>query len=288
MTTIRQILARKPEIYSIDPDATVFEALGLMEEKNIGALLVMKGGLLVGIFSERDYARRMILQGRTSRETPVREVMTSKVFVITPDTTSGECMMHMTDRHIRHLPVVEGGPRGGCDLDRRRGAQRDPRPALHGAQLELHQERLAAAFREAERAAARSPESRPLDEPLPAQPVEEHAEGGDAPRERHVPLLAREGAVPPVARDAPRPGRGRDRAAHAGSRHEARGARLREHVGEARGAVGCAAPRAGAGRAASRRPRGSGPGAKLWTAKAPGRCVSTSRGEPERPDAVQS
>jgi CBS domain-containing protein len=109
MTTIRQILARKPEIYSIDPEATVLEALGLMEEKNVGALLVMKGEQLVGIFSERDYARRMILQGRTSRETPVREVMTSKVFVITPDTTSGECMMNMTDRHIRHLPVVEGG-----------------------------------------------------------------------------------------------------------------------------------------------------------------------------------
>ena len=109
MTTIRQILAGKPEIYSIDPEATVFEALGLMEEKNVGALLVMKSDQLVGIFSERDYARRMILQGRTSRETPVREVMTSKVFVITPDTTSGECMMHMTDRHVRHLPVVEGG-----------------------------------------------------------------------------------------------------------------------------------------------------------------------------------
>ena len=109
MTTIRQILAGKPEIYSIDPDATVFEALGLMGQKNIGALLVMNGEQLVGIFSERDYARRMILQGRTSRETPVREVMTPQVFVITPDTTSGECMMHMTDKHIRHLPVVEGG-----------------------------------------------------------------------------------------------------------------------------------------------------------------------------------
>jgi CBS domain-containing protein len=109
MTTIRQILARKPEIYSIDPDATVFEALRLMEEKNIGALLVMKGEALAGIFSERDYARRMILHGRTSRETKVHEVMTERVFVITPDTTSGECMMHMTDRRIRHLPVVEGG-----------------------------------------------------------------------------------------------------------------------------------------------------------------------------------
>ena len=109
MTTIRQILERKPEIYAIAPDATVFEALRLMEEKNIGALLVMRGDVLVGIFSERDYARRMILHGRTSRETNVHEVMTEKVFVIAPDTTSRECMMHMTDRHIRHLPVVEGG-----------------------------------------------------------------------------------------------------------------------------------------------------------------------------------
>jgi CBS domain-containing protein len=109
MTTIRQILVRKPEIYAIDPDATVLEALRLMEEKNIGALLVMKAEALLGIFSERDYARRMILHGRSSRETKVREVMTEKVFVITPDTTSGECMMHMTDRHIRHLPVLEGG-----------------------------------------------------------------------------------------------------------------------------------------------------------------------------------
>jgi len=109
MTTIRQILAGKPDIYSIDPDATVLDALRLMEQKNIGALLVMKGGALSGIFSERHYARRMILHGRSSKETKVREVMTSDVFVIAPDTTSGECMVHMTDRHIRHLPVVEGG-----------------------------------------------------------------------------------------------------------------------------------------------------------------------------------
>jgi CBS domain-containing protein len=109
MTTIRQILARKPEIYAIDPDATVLEALRLLEQRNIGALLVMQGELLLGIFSERDYARRMILHGRASRDTKVREVMTEKVFVITPDTSSGECMVHMTDRHIRHLPVVEAG-----------------------------------------------------------------------------------------------------------------------------------------------------------------------------------
>ena len=109
MTTIRQILAGKPDIYSIDPDATVLDALRLLEQKNIGALLVMKGGQLSGIYSERDYARRMILHGRSSKETKVREVMTPDVFVISPDTTSGECMVHMTDRHIRHLPVVEGG-----------------------------------------------------------------------------------------------------------------------------------------------------------------------------------
>ncbi|HEY7922464.1 MAG: CBS domain-containing protein [Burkholderiales bacterium] len=109
MTTIRQILAGKPDIYSIAPDATVLDALRLLEQKNVGALLVMRGDVLSGIFSERDYARRMILHGRSSKETQVREVMTPDVFVISPDTTSGECMVHMTDRHIRHLPVVEGG-----------------------------------------------------------------------------------------------------------------------------------------------------------------------------------
>jgi CBS domain-containing protein len=109
MTTIRQILAGKPDVYWIDPDATVLDALQRLEEKNVGALLVMKGDRLVGIFSERDYARRMILHGRSSKETAVREVMTSQVFTISPDASSGECMVHMTDRHIRHLPVVEGG-----------------------------------------------------------------------------------------------------------------------------------------------------------------------------------
>ena len=109
MTTIRQILSGKPEVFSVGPDTTVFEALRLMEEKNIGALLVMKDGRLVGIFSERDYARRMVLHGRSSKETAVREVMTTEVFTIAPEATAGECMVHMTDRHIRHLPVVEGG-----------------------------------------------------------------------------------------------------------------------------------------------------------------------------------
>jgi CBS domain-containing protein len=109
MTTIRQILVRKPDVYAIDPDASVLDALRLLDEKNVGALLVMKGPSLVGIFSERDYARRMILHGRSSKETAVREVMTREVFTIAPDATSGECMVHMTDRHIRHLPVLDGG-----------------------------------------------------------------------------------------------------------------------------------------------------------------------------------
>jgi CBS domain-containing protein len=109
MTTIRQILARKPDVYSIEPEATVLDALRRMDEKNVGALLVMAGETLVGVFSERDYARRMILHGRASRDTPVRDVMTRDVFVIGPEATAGECMVHMTDRHIRHLPVLEGG-----------------------------------------------------------------------------------------------------------------------------------------------------------------------------------
>jgi CBS domain-containing protein len=109
VTTIRQILAGKPDVYAVDPDATVLDALKQLEEKNVGALLVMKGEKLVGIFSERDYARRMILHGRSSRETAVREVMTSQVFTIPMDASAGECMVHMTDRRIRHLPVLEDG-----------------------------------------------------------------------------------------------------------------------------------------------------------------------------------
>ena len=108
MTTIRQILARKPDVYSIAPEATVLDALKRLEEKNVGALLVMKEGKLVGIFSERDYARRMVLHGRSSKDTAVHEVMTSEVFTIPPEASAGECMVHMTDRRIRHLPVLEG------------------------------------------------------------------------------------------------------------------------------------------------------------------------------------
>ncbi len=107
MTSIRQILARKPDVYAVAPDSTVLDALRLMEQKNVGALLVMKGKELVGIFSERDYARKVVLRGRSSRDTSLSDVMTGNVFVISPDTSAGECMVHMTERRVRHLPVVE-------------------------------------------------------------------------------------------------------------------------------------------------------------------------------------
>ncbi len=109
MRTVRHLLNTKgAQVWSIAPDATVYEALERLAEHDIGALLVMEGGELVGIFSERDYARKVALQGRSSRETPVREVMTSKVYCVTPDQTVSECMALMTGQRIRHLPVLEG------------------------------------------------------------------------------------------------------------------------------------------------------------------------------------
>ena len=109
MTTLRRILDQKPAIYATSPDTTVFEALKVMAEKNIGALLVVSGDDLVGIFSERDYARKVILRGKSSKDTPVREIMTSPVVTVGPHATAEECMALMTERHIRHLPVLEFG-----------------------------------------------------------------------------------------------------------------------------------------------------------------------------------
>ncbi len=112
METVQHLLQTKsPEVWSIAPDATVFEALQLMAEKDVGALLVMEGEKLVGIFSERDYARKVILQDRASRQTRVREIMTSQVVCISPEQTLDECMALMTARHIRHLPVVDRNER---------------------------------------------------------------------------------------------------------------------------------------------------------------------------------
>lgn len=110
MKTVRQMLRVKGfDVWSTAPDASVYEALILMAEKNVGALLVLEEKQLIGILSERDYARKMILKGKHSKDTAVREVMTENPICIGPDITVEECMEIMTDSHIRHLPVVEGG-----------------------------------------------------------------------------------------------------------------------------------------------------------------------------------
>jgi len=109
MITVMQILQEKgDEVWTIGPKITVFDALKLMAEKEIGALMVVEAGQVVGIFSERDYARKVILKGRSSKDTPVRKIMTERVITVDPATTVEVCMGLMTDRRIRHLPVMEG------------------------------------------------------------------------------------------------------------------------------------------------------------------------------------
>lgn len=109
-TTARSLLDEKGrQIYAVAPAATVYDAIALMSEKGIGALLVMDGDRLAGILSERDYARRVVLQGKGSRDTRVEEIMTSPVITISPSATVDECMHMMTDSRVRHLPVVDGG-----------------------------------------------------------------------------------------------------------------------------------------------------------------------------------
>lgn len=109
MKTVIEVLRSKKAggIISIIPGATVYSAIELMAEKNIGALLVMDGDKLVGILSERDYARKVILAGRSSKETMVRDVMTQQVLVVQPGTTVEECMALMSEKFMRHLPVIE-------------------------------------------------------------------------------------------------------------------------------------------------------------------------------------
>ncbi|NNK92578.1 MAG: CBS domain-containing protein [Acidimicrobiia bacterium] len=109
MKTVAQIMQSKGgSVWTVDPDATVFEALSMMADKGVGALVVTDAGKLCGIISERDYARKVILLDRDSRETTVSEIMTSKVLVVSPATSTDECMALMTDKRIRHLPVLEG------------------------------------------------------------------------------------------------------------------------------------------------------------------------------------
>ncbi|QQS40507.1 MAG: CBS domain-containing protein [Acidobacteriota bacterium] len=110
MKLVKHLLEEKGnEIWSIEPDRSVLDAIKMMAEKGIGALLVMDGEQLTGILSERDYARKVILQGRSSRETAVREIMTDKVFSTAPERSVEECMALMTEKRIRHLPVVNSG-----------------------------------------------------------------------------------------------------------------------------------------------------------------------------------
>ena len=108
MAVVAQLLKHKPDtIYSVDPGAPVLEAIRLMAEHGVGALLVMQGQQLVGVVSERDYARKVILKGRSSRTTLVKEIMTSPVIFVTLDQAVDECMHLMTRNRIRHLPIVE-------------------------------------------------------------------------------------------------------------------------------------------------------------------------------------
>ncbi len=106
----RQLLSDKSyELYSVAPDTMVFDAIKLMAEVKVGALLVLEDEQLVGIVSERDYARKVILESRSSRETPVRDVMTNVVLTVTPEQSIHECLLLMSKHHIRHLPVAENG-----------------------------------------------------------------------------------------------------------------------------------------------------------------------------------
>jgi len=106
--TVRQMLAGRGAVISVAPATTVFEALQRMAERNVGAVLVMSDGRLVGIFTERDYARKVVLRGLNSKNTPVGDLMTGKVITVGQSWTADQCMALMTEHHVRHLPVVEG------------------------------------------------------------------------------------------------------------------------------------------------------------------------------------
>jgi CBS domain-containing protein len=107
MQTAAQLVRNKGSIYSVDPDAPVLEAIKLMAEHSVGALLVMRDQQLIGVVSERDYARKVILKGFASSETPVRQIMTSPVTTVSPDKSVRDCMRIMSEKRFRHLPVVD-------------------------------------------------------------------------------------------------------------------------------------------------------------------------------------
>jgi CBS domain-containing protein len=110
MITVRHLLDGKGRaLFSIEPEDPVLEAIRMMADRHVGALLVMRGTELAGILSERDYARKVVLLGRSSAETPVWQIMTSPVITVSPDNSIQDCMRLMTERRIRHLPVLDGG-----------------------------------------------------------------------------------------------------------------------------------------------------------------------------------
>lgn len=111
MTVVADILKSKADatVHTIEPDASVFEAIQSMAQKNIGALLVVDHGQLVGVVTERDYARKVALMDRSSRDTPLRDIMTTPVMYVQPRQTIEECMALMTENRLRHLPVMDGG-----------------------------------------------------------------------------------------------------------------------------------------------------------------------------------
>jgi CBS domain-containing protein len=106
-TTVRRMLSSKGDVYAVRPDDAIYDALRLMAERNIGAVLVLSDQKIEGIFSERDYARKVALLGKSSKETPVREIMTTEVICVDPGWTAEQCMALMTEKRVRHLPVVE-------------------------------------------------------------------------------------------------------------------------------------------------------------------------------------
>lgn len=114
MITVKEILDQKGHTaWTISPETTVLEALELMSKKGLGALVVLENDDVAGIMSERDYARKIILMGRQSQDTPVRDIMTKEVYGVHFETTADECMALMTDKHIRHLPVCKDGKLAG-------------------------------------------------------------------------------------------------------------------------------------------------------------------------------
>jgi CBS domain-containing protein len=110
MGKVKNILEQKGRVvFAVEPYVTVYAAIELMCQKNISSVLIMEEGLLTGIFTERDYARKLILKGKSSKETPIGDLMTRNPIVVSPESSIEDCMRIMTDKHIRHLPVVEAG-----------------------------------------------------------------------------------------------------------------------------------------------------------------------------------